>query len=200
MHLSRVHGRIGSFAGALVLLVQISPLLAGGPPAAPVPQGSPTPGFRPPGAETGKPKDPRPVTVTFTKWITEVVPPDPDKAIPSRFLMAGFTGGDIHGDFVGEVLNRQVSLNGRIILLEAMYEVQAGAHSFTALISGGTGETKSGEPASASGAALLDGVILTGWRTGEKVHVAFRTTTNCPGAPTAGPCFQGTITVSPSED
>lgn len=57
-------------------------------------------------------------------------------------------------------------------------EVQSGDHSFTALIRGGTRETKTGQPASLSGAALLDGVVLTGWRT--------------------RPCFQGTITVGRS--
>jgi hypothetical protein len=30
-----------------------------------------------------------------------------------------------------------------------------------------------------SGAALLDGVILAGWRTGARVHVEFQTKTNC---------------------
>src|SRR3954469_19855456 len=108
--------------------------------------------------------------------------------------------GRITGLFVGEVLQRQVSLNGRIIRLEAIYEVQAGEHSFTALVRGGTGETKAGEPASVSGAALLDGVILAGWRTGSRVHAEFQTTTpssttevGCPGAPAGKTCFQGTI-------
>jgi len=199
MNITRAQGRVGSFATALALLFQIAPGLAGEPPAPPGPQGSPTPGYRAQGAG-GTHTNRSPVSITFTKWITEVVPPDPAKALPTRFLMAGFTGGDIRGEFVGEVLNRQVSLNGRIILLEAMYEVQAGGRSFTALIRGGTGETKSGEAASVSGAALLDGVVLAGWRTGEKVHVAFRTTTNCPGAPSLGTCFQGTITVSPADE
>ena len=116
--------------------------------------------------------------------------------------MAGFTGGAVAGGFVGEALKREVSLNGRIIWLEAMYEIQADDedHSFTALIRGGTGETKKGEPASVSGAALLDGVILAGWRTGAQVHVAFQTRTDCPGAPDARTCFQGTITISPDNE
>ena len=125
-----------------------------------------------------------------------MVPPDLVNAVTRRFLMAGFTEGDVEGAFLGEVLNRQVSLNGRVIWLEAIYEVQAGDHSFTALIRGGTGETIAGEPASVSGAALLDGVILSGWRIGAKVHVAFQTTTNCADAPTPDTCFKGTITVS----
>lgn len=120
---------------------------------------------------------------------------DPDYDVTRRFLMAGFTGGDVPGVFVGEVLQRQVSGDGRIIRLEAVYEIKAGDQSFTALIRGGTGETKSGEPASVSGAALLDGVILTGWRTGARVHVEFQTMTNCVGAPDARTCFQGTIRI-----
>jgi len=200
MNTIRVHSRVSAFVSAVVLLAQISPVLAV-PPEAPLPQGSPTPGFSTQSGDPGEHKDRRPVKITFTKWITEVVPADSAKAIPVRFAMAGYTGGEVPGDFIGEVLNRQVSLNGRVIWLEGMYEVQAGDRSFTALIRGGTGETKSGEPASVSGAALLDGVVLAGWRTGEKVHVAFQTTTNCLRAPTTGTCFQGTITVSPeSED
>lgn len=188
------HRRISSLVSAAVLVVQISPAVAG-PNEGPTPQGSLVPGFRVSGTEAARSKDHRTLRITFTKWITEVVPPDPVNAVPRRFLMAGFTGGDVDGAFVGEVLNRQVSLNGRVIWLEAMYEVQAGDHSFTALIRGGTGETRAGEPASVSGAALMDGVVLSGWRTGAKVHVAFQTTTNCLGAPTPGTCFQGTITV-----
>jgi hypothetical protein len=137
--------------------------------------------------ERGGKRHRRRVEVTYTKWIT---------TFP---LMEGFTGGDVPGDFVGEVLQRQVSRDGRIIRLEAVYEVQAGDHSFTALIRGGTGETKSGEPASVSGAALLDGVILAGWRTGAQVHVAFQTMTNCAGAPDARTCFEGTITIEPHD-
>jgi hypothetical protein len=74
-------------------------------------------------------------------------------------------------------------MNGHVIGLEAMYEVQAGDRSFTALIRGGQ---------NAAGAALLDGVILAGWRTGAQVHVAYQKTSSCAGKP-AGPCFEGTI-------
>jgi hypothetical protein len=105
-------------------------------------------------------------------------------------LMEGFTGGDVAGDFAGEVLQRKVSLDGRVISLEAVYEVadeRDGRHSFTAHLRGGT----SGE----TGAALLEGVILAGWRTGAQVHVAFQTKTNCAGAPDARTCFEGTIRI-----
>jgi hypothetical protein len=150
-------------------------------------------------AEAGKSQDHRVLTIAFTKWVTQVVPADPVGGVTRRFLMEGLTGGDVDGAFVGEVLNRQVSLDGRVIALEAVYQVQAGDHSFTALIRGGTGQTKAGEPASASGAALLDGVVLSGWRTGAKVHVAFQTfkgPIDCRDAPNpANNCFKGTITV-----
>jgi hypothetical protein len=102
--------------------------------------------------------------------------------------MAGLVGGDVSGVFVGEVLQRQVSTNplltSGMIRLEAIYEVQAGAHSFTAMIRGGEN--------SVTGAAVLDGVILAGWRTGEPVHVEFQQKANCVGAP-PGACFEGTI-------
>jgi hypothetical protein len=108
--------------------------------------------------------------------------------------MAGSTGGDIPGTFVGEVLQRQLTANPNlkagIIKLEAIYEVHDvnGDHVFTALIRGGTNQ--------ATGAALLDGVVLAGWRTGADVHVQFQTipgTTGCVGAPSGVTCFEGTI-------
>ena len=120
----------------------------------------------------------RPIEVTFTKWVT---------TFP---LMEGYWGDDLANEFVGEVFQRQVSQRqadncflpapncGRIIRLEALYEFHNGDHSFTALIRGGT----SGD----TGAALLDGTVLFGWRVGAPVHVEFQTipgTTGCVGAP-----------------
>ena len=190
MNTIRIQSRVSWFVSAIVILLLISPAVAGGPLNAQLAtQGARSP-FWPPATEKADDKHHRRVEVTFTKWITTYP------------LMAGITGGDVAGDFVGEVFQRQVSLNGRIIRLEAMYEVQAGDHSFTALIRGGTGETKSGEPASVSGAALLDGVILAGWRTGARVHVEFQTMpapspteSGCAGAPAGKTCFQGTIRI-----
>jgi hypothetical protein len=121
-----------------------------------------------------------PVDLTFTKWIT---------GFP---LMSGFVGGDVIGDFSGEVLQIQESGNRRITRLEAMYEVQAGDRSFAALVRGGQ-ENETGR-------AILDGVILSGWRTGARVHVECEVMTDCAGAP-AGFCFQGAIHVErPSRD
>ena len=87
----------------------------------------------------------RPIEITFTKWVT---------AFP---LMEGFWGGDPANQYVGEVLQRQVSVNpalNSIVRLEAIYEIQDGDHSFTALIRGGTNNV--------TGAARLDGVVRLG--------------------------------------
>ena len=125
MRTVRLHSLIACFAGAVALLVQISPVLA------------------------SDQDNNRPVEVTFTKWVT------------TSPLMEGFTGGEVSGTFVGEVLQRQVSVNpglNSIVRLEAIYEVQDGIRSFTALIRGGTDNV--------TGAALLDGFVLAGWRAG----------------------------------
>ena len=133
--------------------------------------------------------------VTFTKWVTTVVPPNPGEAVASRFLMAGIVGGDVSGDFVGEVLDRTVSTTGTvtvpIVALDALYQVQAGDHSFIALIHGGQNN--------ATRKALLDGVILDGWRTGARVRVEFTVISSCAGKP-AGPCFEGTIRILRASD
>ena len=192
----RIQSRVAWFVRAIAILLLISPALASGPPDAQLAgmQGSRVPGFPVPSTDTARTKHRRPVDITFTKWVT------------TSPLMEGFTGGDVSGDFVGEVLQRQVSQTqaadcylpapncGRIIRLEAMYEVKAGNHSFTALIRGGT----SGD----TGAAQLDGVILFGWRTGARVHVEFQTMAapsptepGCVGAPPGRTCFEGTISI-----
>jgi len=132
----------------------------------------------------------RPIEMTFTKWVT------------TSPLMEGYWGDNFANTFVGEVFQRQVSQRqadscylpvpncGRIIRLEALYEFHNGDRSFAALIRGGT----SGD----SGAAVLDGTILFGWRVGAPVHVEFQTvpgTIGCLGAPPGANCFQGTIRV-----
>ena len=105
--------------------------------------------------------------------------------------MEGVTGGDVPGTYVGEVLQRQVSANpglhNGVVRLEAIYEVHAGERSFTALIRGGSNVK--------TGAAILDGVVLGGWRTGATVHVTFDTLASCAEAPPGLPCFRGTIRV-----
>jgi hypothetical protein len=163
----------------LVLVLRVSPALAGGPPApqAAVASGSHFAGFPVPATAEGKKEDDRRVEVTFTKWIT---------TFP---LMEGVVGGAVSGVFAGEVLNATTTTNPSITSitgLEAGYEIQAGRRSFTALIRGGQNNVK--------GTAVLDGVILDGWRTGAQVHVEYDVISSCAGNP-AGPCFQGTIRI-----
>ena len=163
-----IHSRVATFVGSIVLLLQMAPATA-----------------------QGLPDDNRPIEVTFEKW---VIP----GSTTAYSLFAGVTGGDIAGTFVGEVLHRVMSQvqpnHNRVTWLEAMYEVQDGDRSFTALIRGGTNAV--------TGAAILDGVVLAGWRTGALVHVEFQTispafpVSTCLYAPSpTGPCFQGTIHV-----
>jgi hypothetical protein len=195
MKIIGVQSRVSRFLIAVVLLLQLAPAVAAGQPDAQQAaiQGSRVPGIPAPSTETRKDRRHGPVEVTFTKWVTgPVFVPDAFGITEGRSLMEGFTGGDIPGTFVGEVLQGQPSANPAlktgINKLEAIYEVhdRNGNHVFTALIRGGTNR--------ATGAALLDGVVLAGWRTGARVHVAFQTMTNCAGAP-AGRCFQGSIRV-----
>ena len=120
-----------------------------------------------------------PVVITFTKWITTF----PD--------MAGVAGGDVVGNFAGEVFTLQNSTNPAvtsITRLVAIYDIKdsMGSHSFTALVQGGQNNS--------TDKALLDGVILGGWRTGARVHVVYVVISSCAGNP-SGPCFQGTIRI-----
>jgi hypothetical protein len=167
MRTVRRHSRVACFAGAVALLVQISPALA-----------------------ADQDHANRPVDITFTKWgVTAPPPPAPQ---PPFGLFEGFSGDGLPGSLVAEVLWRQASLNGHVIGLEAMYEVVDGERSFTALIRGGQ---------NAAGAALLEGVILAGWRSGARVQVVFQRygaiagMPSCEGAPVNKTCFEGTIYV-----
>jgi hypothetical protein len=182
MKIIGVQSRVSPFLIAVVLLLQLSPALATGQP------------------DAQQATSQEPVEVTFTKWVTgPVFVPDNFGITEGRGLMEGFTGGDIPGTFVGEVLQGQRSANPAlktgINKLEAIYEVHDlnGNHVFTALVRGGTNR--------ATGAALLDGVILAGWRTGARVHVEFETYAppptgpGCPDtrAPADRNCLLGTI-------
>lgn len=172
MNINRRHSTVAAFAIAIALLLQIAPVMA-----------------------ERKHDRNKPVEITFTKWVTErVFVPDNFGITEGRALMQGFTGGDIPGTFVGEVLQGQRSVNPAlktgIQKLEAIYEVHDlnGDHVFTALVRGGTNRP--------TGLALLNGVVLAGWRTGAAVHVEFQTIPTCVGAPTpATQCLEGTIRV-----
>ena len=186
MRIIGVQSRVSPFLIAVVLLLQLSPALATGQP------------------DAQQATSQEPVDVTFTKWRTTGVPLPP--AVATRSLFAGNVGGDLgEGDFVGEVLYRQAStpcsafappctpgitpptISESIASLQAIYEVQAGEHSFIALIQGGSN----------SAGGRLEGVIVSGWRIGAHVRVAFDTLSSCTDRDGVahGPCFDGTIRV-----
>ena len=112
MRTNGIQTRVASFVAAVALLVQISPALA----------------------SNGHDNN-RPVDITFTKWAAAppAVPPTPFFG-----LFEGFSDDGVLGSFVAEVLWRQVSVNGHVTGLEAMYEVVDGDRSFTALPGGRT--------------------------------------------------------------
>ena len=122
------------------------------------------------------------LVVTFTKWF-------PD---PVSLSMAGVVGDAVGpGTFAGQVINlRDYAPDFPFTQLDAIYHVQAGAYSFTALIHGRVSDT--------TGRGTLDGAILDGWLTGAEVHVQFDTLPSCSEHP-AGPCFRGTIRIRPDE-
>jgi hypothetical protein len=192
MKIIGVRSRVSLFLIAAVLLLQLSSGLAAGQLD----------------AQQATIRGNRPVEVTFTKWPTTGLPPLPTVP-PGRTLFQGFAGGDLgDGDFVGEILDSKVStacsavvppctpgitpptITGSIGALHAIYEIHVGENSFTALIQGGRNRVT-------GGVALLDGVILAGWRTGARVHVAFDTLSNCTDRDGVAhaPCFVGTIRV-----
>ena len=204
MRIIGVQRRVSPFLIAVVLLLQLSPTLATGQPDAQdsTIEGNHVPGMPEPGKETTKDGGRGPVEVTFTKWLTAVLPPPP--AVPNRRLFAGYVGGDLgRGDFVGEILDRRVStpctafdplctpgftpptITGSIASLQAIYEVRVDKHSFIALIQGG----------SDSAGGRLDGVVVSGQRLGARVRVAFDTLSSCTDLDGVahGPCFDGTI-------
>ena len=121
----------------------------------------------------------RPVEFAFAKWFV------------SATAMEGYWGGDLDNKYVGELLQRQATVNpavNAVARLEAVYEFHHGDDFFTALIRGGSNGV--------TGKAYLDGVVLAGWRTGASVHVEFdRIATGCVGAPAGIACFVGTVQV-----
>jgi hypothetical protein len=131
-----------------------------------------------PTAATQTQRNARPVEVTFTKWVT---------AFPN---LAGFTGDDVEGTFVGEVLHRTPLDNGVIVQLNARYEVidPTGLHSFTAIIQG----TQNNQTRS----AVLNGIVTVGWLAGAHVHVSYDIVTPCEFG-SNNTCFRGTIRVVP---
>lgn len=131
------------------------------------------------------------VDLTFTKWVT---------VNPGGARMEGIVGGDLSGTFAGQTLVKQTSdlvgkipaATGDVSLLGVVYEVNAGDHSFRALLHGGYDIP--------TNKARLDGFVLGGWLAGEKVHAEFRALPCSPVQPNAagGTCFDGTIQITRS--
>jgi hypothetical protein len=141
----------------------------------------------------------RPVEITFTKWVPV-----------TNVLMTGITGGDVPGDFIGEVLQGQHSANpavnpnpngdpapakNGISRIEVIYAVSAHDpdRSFTALIRGGQNNV--------TGVARFEGVVLAGWRSGARVQVVYQryfagdAACVTAGVPAGLGCFEGTISL-----
>ena len=187
MKIIGVRTRVSLVMIAVVLLLQLSPGIATGRP------------------DTQQATSQEPVEVTFTKWRTTVVP-QPSPLAPRSLFAGDVEGGLGDGGFVGEILDRKVStpctvldppctpgitaptITGSIAALQAIYEVQAGERSFIALIQGG----------SHSAGGRLEGVIVSGWRIGAHVRVAFDTLSSCTDRDGVahGPCFKGTIRIA----
>jgi hypothetical protein len=165
MRIVRRHSRVACFAGAMALLVQISPALASD-------------------------HDQRPVEITFTKWI--VTAPPPPAPQPPFGLLEGFAGEGLVGSFVGEVLWRQASLNGHVVGLEAMYEVVDGDRSFTALIRGGQNAAGA---AHFDGVILAGWRAGARVQVVYQRHLAIAGVPSCAGAPVNKTCFEGIIYV-----
>jgi hypothetical protein len=78
----------------------------------------------------------RRVELTFTKWVT---------INPGGARTEGIVGGDVSGTFAGQTLVKQTSdlvgkipaATGDVNLIEVVWEVTAGDHSFRALLHGG---------------------------------------------------------------
>jgi hypothetical protein len=131
------------------------------------------------------------VDLTFTKWVT---------VDPGGSRMEGIVRGDVSGTFAGQTLVKQASdlvgkipaATGDVTLINAVYEVTAGDHSFRALLHGGYDVP--------TNKARLEGVVLGGWLAGEKVHAEFRTLPCNPVQPNAagGTCFEGSMQITRS--
>jgi len=119
--------------------------------------------------------------LTYTKWFAPGFP-----------HMVGVVGGDIVGQFGGAVLEAAPDGTGRI-QLNAIYIVRVPddpSRSLTIHVKGAQ------DP---SGAAVLDGRVVQGWRSGARAHAQFQRISSCPEA-SGAPCFRGTIGIKQRDD
>ena len=167
MRTVRVRTRVACVVGAMALLFPFAPAMAA----------------------SGDDHN-RPVDVTFTKWGVTAPPlPAPQ---PPFGLLEGFAGDGPVGSFVGEVLWRQVSLNGHVVGLDGHVRGRGrgpfvhGAHPGRAECDG-RGPLRRRHPG--------------GWRAGARVQVVYQRylaivgMPSCVGAPDNKTCFVGTIHV-----
>lgn len=107
--------------------------------------------------------------VTFTKYIT---------TFPE---MAGSVGGDVgEGTFSGTVLNVEPLASGKILRLDAEYNLNGSLHSSKAKMVVMQFNNKF---------AVLSGAVVEGWQKGATVYGIYKVI-QCPQAPD-GTCFDG---------
>ena len=167
MRTVRTRSRVACFVGAMALLFQLAPVMAG-----------------------GRDDHNRPVNVTFTKWGVTAPPlPAPQ---PPFGLLEGFAGDGPVGSYVGEVLWRQASLNGHVVGLTALYQVVDGDRSFSAIIRGG----QNADGAAHFDGVILAG-WRAGARVEVvyQRYLAIAGMPSCAGAPLNKTCFEGIIHV-----
>ena len=115
---------------------------------------------------------------TFTKYINNYP------------FMTGIVGGDVGtGTYAGEVLN--ISTEGFITSVEALYHFNGGVHSFTAHVF----VTENDAPG--VGTATIIGSVTEGWHKGANVTGEYKVWDNCqiptPGNQEGTRCYQGVI-------
>jgi hypothetical protein len=110
MRTSRIQSRVATFAGAIVLLLQVSPAMAG-----------------------DQPDKNSPVEVTFTKWVLL-------NSVNMEGVTGGAVRGVFVGETLQSQMSVNPDLKGKVNRLEVVYEVQEqdGDRDFTALIRGGS--------------------------------------------------------------
>ena len=134
MRTSRIQSRVAAFAGAIVLLLQVSPAMAG----------------------DQRDKN-RPVIVTFTKWVLL-------NSVNMEGVTGGAVPGVFVGETLQAQMSVNPDLKGKVIRLEVVYEVQDqdGERDFTALI--GEGQTAWRESACSTASSWLGGAPARGCR------------------------------------
>ena len=161
-----IHARAALFAGAVALVMPLSPAQA-----------------------ADRDDHNRPVDITFTKWLG---PPPAVPPTPFFGLFEGFSGAGGLGSFNAEVLWRQASVNGHAVGLTAMYEVVDEDRSFTAVIRGGQNAAGLGLLDGVIIAGWRTGARV---EVVFQRYLAKATAPSCEGAPVNKTCFVGTMRV-----